>query len=768
MKARIYLSIFITYLFTFLYPLAFGQFSYYQVINVVKNDSQKANISALEKCCDIIDGRLLETKGLTDQISGAASTSSLVYSKNPETDPRNIIKMMDFRDTLKSYLCSNNFIQDVFVYFKGPDIVVGTQETFLNYDQFYNGFLQYSDMSPGQWNNMIQNLRGGSRFLPSATIKRFQRTDQMMIYIKGFPDYTGSMGAIVTLIPEVQLKSTIKDTYLEEHGCFEIIDTHNNIVLSYSNGLDLKLFNNIKFNGNSGHRDLAVDGKKYLLSYTTSPSNGWKYMGILPYSAVMKKADGLHRVAMLGTILCIITGFVLIFLLSTKKSQHIMNLAVILINKLNVPYRGRNRDIKLIDQSLTGLIDDNESMKNNIQLMLPMLRNTFVEKLLKREFSSDEEIRWALSQFGLSELEGKKIVVCVKIDSSLRPDIQSDLLKFNTAKVLIEDYLHKAFSGFYSYNASFDSNAYILKLVPARPGDPEKYLDGELDKICRIIYETYDISLFFSVGTVFESLIDASDSYNAANIAMDNNILENNKNVLWYKNVKPGKDSFYYPIDHEIQFINSLKEGNFSKVKYILDNLYRENYVKRDLSYYMSKSLINNIYSTLIKTNNMLNLDAAPDGKLVGELIIKIERKHNTVERIFEEYRDICAKICVLVDTAKNINITSRKIDTIVKYIEQNFSDLDMNLTTVANKFGFAPPYLSKIFKENTGENFSVYLENLRIKKGCELLSQCGNIEEVARKIGYNSTNAFRKAFKHTMNVTPSEYRFQQRQMEKY
>ncbi len=766
MKTKIYLSILLSYLFIFLYPLCFSMFSYNQAIEVVKDDSQESTLSSLKRCCDMIDGRLMETKVLTDQISNAASTDNLVYSENPDIDPRTIVKMMDFSDKLKASLYPNNFVNDVFVYFKGPKLVVGSNETYFNYSQFYDAFFHYADMTPDSWNQLIEGIRGDSRFLPSATIMRYQKADRMLVYLKGFPDYTGSKGTIVTLIPESKIISAIKDTYLEEYGWFRITDAKGKTVLSYKNGIEVELPPDIELEEGSGSRDITIDGRKYLLSSITSPYNGWNYIGMLPYSAVMKKADGLYNTTLMTTSLCLMTGLAGVIILTSKKSKHVKNLANILTNKLNIQYMGRNKDIKLIDKSLSGLLDANASMKNNFQFLLPMLRNTFVEKLLKGELSSDEEIEWTLSQFNLPELAGSKTVVCAKIQSGDQPDMQNDLVRFNSAKLMLEDVFSRLFGSFYSYNANFNSNVYVIKLGNRDTDFPNKYLDEELNRICQSMYAAYDISIILSIGMVFENLSDAALSYNSANEAMDNNILLNNKNVLWYNDVKTGEDSFFYPIEYEVQLLNNLKEGNFKKVEYILDYIYKENYDRRKLSHFMAKSLINEIYSTLVKTNTILKLESDPEGKLVGELILKIERQHNSVEKIFKEYNSICRNICEIVGRAKNSNITSHKVDIIVRYVEANFSNLDLNLTTLADKFGFAPPYLSKIFKENTGENFSAYLENLRIKKGCELLIQCENIEEVSRKAGYNSINAFRKAFKSNMGITPSDYRFQQRRDE--
>ena len=61
-----------------------------------------------------------------------------------------------------------------------------------------------------------------------------------------------------------------------------------------------------------------------------------------------------------------------------------------------------------------------------------------------------------------------------------------------------------------------------------------------------------------------------------------------------------------------------------------------------------------------------------------------------------------------------------------------------------------------------TGENYSNYLNNLRIKEACNLLADAANrhltIEAIAQKVGFNSKSSFNIAFKKHTASTPSEF----------
>jgi len=83
-----------------------------------------------------------------------------------------------------------------------------------------------------------------------------------------------------------------------------------------------------------------------------------------------------------------------------------------------------------------------------------------------------------------------------------------------------------------------------------------------------------------------------------------------------------------------------------------------------------------------------------------------------------------------------------------------------ITLEGVAELIHMNASYLSSIFKNDTGINFSDYLINCRIEVAKELLKNTNSkMVEVAEKIGYTDAKYFSKLFKKVVGIKPSEYR---------
>lgn len=98
-------------------------------------------------------------------------------------------------------------------------------------------------------------------------------------------------------------------------------------------------------------------------------------------------------------------------------------------------------------------------------------------------------------------------------------------------------------------------------------------------------------------------------------------------------------------------------------------------------------------------------------------------------------------------------------IETAKEYLKQNYTK-DLSLDDVSRVVNISPYYFSKLFKEDTGENFIEYLTAMRINKAKELLdtSDC-SMKEICAMVGYSDPNYFSRAFKKNVGVTPTEYK---------
>ena len=114
--------------------------------------------------------------------------------------------------------------------------------------------------------------------------------------------------------------------------------------------------------------------------------------------------------------------------------------------------------------------------------------------------------------------------------------------------------------------------------------------------------------------------------------------------------------------------------------------------------------------------------------------------------------------ICQLIHNQKEDQSDSA-VKKAKAYIQEHF-DSDLSLDEVSREVNISPYYFSKLFKEESGENFIEYLTRVRITKAKEMLENPSlSIKEISAMSGYSDPNYFSRAFKKQTNMTPSEYK---------
>lgn len=122
-----------------------------------------------------------------------------------------------------------------------------------------------------------------------------------------------------------------------------------------------------------------------------------------------------------------------------------------------------------------------------------------------------------------------------------------------------------------------------------------------------------------------------------------------------------------------------------------------------------------------------------------------------TVKRFQQENKEICPE-----GKSKDKAVVA----SIVRYVMEHYADNNMTLAAIAQSLYMSKSYLSRIFRSVTGEYFSDYVKNVRLKQACRLLeeTQLTN-EQIVYCCGLKDIPSFYKLFKAQYMQTPSEYR---------
>lgn len=121
-------------------------------------------------------------------------------------------------------------------------------------------------------------------------------------------------------------------------------------------------------------------------------------------------------------------------------------------------------------------------------------------------------------------------------------------------------------------------------------------------------------------------------------------------------------------------------------------------------------------------------------------------------------YLDKIDAACRSISQSKN----DRSVSTVAlaqEYIRKNYRR-DLTLDEVSREVHVSPYYFSKLFKDETGENFVEYLTKLRITQAKRMLLEPSNsIKQVCLSVGYSDPSYFSRIFKKYAGVTPTEFR---------
>lgn len=131
----------------------------------------------------------------------------------------------------------------------------------------------------------------------------------------------------------------------------------------------------------------------------------------------------------------------------------------------------------------------------------------------------------------------------------------------------------------------------------------------------------------------------------------------------------------------------------------------------------------------------------------------------------FQNYDDLRTWFVSKVSEASR-NVTSKKeeqssgvIAQAKNYIDTHYNK-DISLDDVSREVEISPYYFSKLFKEETGENFIEYVTNIRLERARELLAKTEySMKEICGEIGYADPNYFSRIFKKNVGLTPTEYK---------
>ena len=212
-----------------------------------------------------------------------------------------------------------------------------------------------------------------------------------------------------------------------------------------------------------------------------------------------------------------------------------------------------------------------------------------------------------------------------------------------------------------------------------------------------------------------------------------------------------------YPIEKERELLNQITTADIQGAKKTLNEILGSVFFSSGNDFDIIKSRVLELVVLLSRAT----LEGGADVEQIFGLNYQyLNRVHSftTVEEISYWLSTIMVRFSNLVFTLKSIKHTDA-IYKAIHYMSNNFTK-KITLEDVAAEIFLSSAYFSKIFKEQTGFNFSQYLNKLRIEKSKSLLRNSEiPLVDIAGMVGYEDQSYFSKVFKKITGNSPGKYR---------
>lgn len=287
-------------------------------------------------------------------------------------------------------------------------------------------------------------------------------------------------------------------------------------------------------------------------------------------------------------------------------------------------------------------------------------------------------------------------------------------------------------------NHNFDSSELLLNYITKFKNNVQKFVNIHLS-----LGISRNSNSFDTIYTLYHEAILAEEQsfFNESRIS----IYQQTYTLL------PKKD-FYYSQ-------HNLSESILNKdIKYLtsqLDHLFNSLLQSKD--FYTTKCIFEDL---LIIAGQIFKALNQKTSQFISE--DKFDSCHFSAFYTFYEMKSYVTNLYMELlnhHTAKYSTQHSFIIQNCIDYIQNHYQD-NISLSDISDHLQISKSYLSFLFKQEMGINYSPYINKYRIQQSKELLLQSNyKIYEIAMKVGFDNPYYFSKVFKEFTNMTCKEFR---------
>lgn len=268
------------------------------------------------------------------------------------------------------------------------------------------------------------------------------------------------------------------------------------------------------------------------------------------------------------------------------------------------------------------------------------------------------------------------------------------------------------------------------------------------------------LKVSIGVGNPVKEVTDLKETYSKAEYAVWKCFFDESSRIEFYSKCHTVDKSFVRDADKQQEDLcYAIKRGASEEALELFSNLLEAQYnAGEPVDVILNSGIsIRNYCRKLMMEYEKTMYDVTPYESSISEMI-------NQCMHV-SEYRPIMETIIRATSDYLKIAVSGKNmlIQECERYIHNNY-DKCITVADVARSIGTSPSYLSRIFKDETGDTIIHTINQKKIEKAKEYLDITNmKIYEIAVKLGFENITYFSRFFKKYTGISPKEYRDEKR-----
>ncbi|MFB5674097.1 AraC family transcriptional regulator [Paenibacillus terreus] len=742
----------VSYAVIMLIPLFVSAIIYMQTKDIVEYEIQRAGSAMLKQVQYMMDSEVNQAEKLASQLSIYNEVNRyLNLSANEEKS--HSFQIYQTRQELGKYRSNNDFIKGIYVYSSSLDKVL-TDETYADSRTFYDINSQMIGMPYEDW---LADLRG-ERLKPQdpVPVMAFDRWGSNVVLIKPLT-YVRSAdslkGMLMIQLNSSKVQSMLQNVDWVNRGDVYILDGNNKVLFQNNNDTPLAAMSSpdeIQQEAESRFRNMEDTGN--MVSLIRSDTTDWKYVSVFPPGVFWEKAREIRNMNLLGLLLCFVVGGIVIWYFARKNYNPVRELVNVLSLSKDEPSRRVLDEFTFIRKHVLSAIRERDDMSSRQFKQMRALQSYYLSRLLKGQAEEGLSLEDAvkLHHFQWESEDFAVLLFYIQAGQEASPSLS--LSHFIVSNIIMDFTGHGHRLNFTEVDGML---ACVMNIGPERAGKWKEDMEEALVKTTGFIERKYRLHIVMAGSERHTGMGNIHQAYLQALEAQQYRLIFQENMSIWYGDIEPEESGYYLSINDEAVFINLIKTGDLEKSAAMLDEILSQVF-RSQSSIELIRCMMVDLASSIMKSipqeakQSALWEEWRPLKRLLA-CTTRVEFR----EELMELLKMACSKVQEKLSMLSNPGIGEQ----VTAFVQEHYNDLNLSVSMIGAHFGMTPQYVSRLFKEQTGQGLHDFISQVRTNEAKSLLRQGATIEEIAARVGFASSSAFIRVFKKYEGITPGRFK---------